>query len=291
MFKLAGQDGKPSVADGTDVDMTQRSTTLARRPSIELLTGLLMLPILSIVLVTLAAGCSPTNGPQKPDRGKEEVSTSKSRNELSTEQEPMKLLKKTTTVQDKAIVDPPRNLVAIQVDNIRSGPGTQFDVLRKTEKSEKLTFDKKVGAWYLLTVPTGEPEAWVHESVVAEAEGDTESNTSKQYVRIDPTLSSPLYDVPKRDAPRDGEDLRRTLLRVPAATKLEVVEWVDVEHGMGIFRYFKVVYNKTEGWSGVNFTDGFVYRPMGDKEVPEPIPGFETQRWVGGKPPAWFKAK
>lgn len=247
---------------------------------------------LFIFLVILAGGCSPTSDSQKSDRGKEEGSTSESRSEISTKRDPTRSPQKATIVQDQVTVEPTRILVAIQVDNIRSGPGTQFDVLRKTKKSEKLSFEKKVGEWYLLTVPTGEPEAWVHETVVAAVDGDTEhSTTRKQSIRIHATLSSPLYDVPKRDGPRGDEDLRKTLLRVPAATKLDVIEWVDVESGMVVIRYFKVVYKKSEGWIGVNFTDGFVYTLTGDKEVPEPIPGFETQRWVGGKPPAWFKRK
>lgn len=61
--------------------------------------------------------------------------------------------------------DPEKVLYAKRVDNIRSGPGTQHEILRKTKEFEKLHYERKEGRWYKLFTGTG-PAAWVHDSVV-----------------------------------------------------------------------------------------------------------------------------
>jgi len=50
--------------------------------------------------------------------------------------------------------------------NIRSGPGTNYSVLRKTTKGERLEYISLEGDWYKLKVAEAKPQEWVHRSVV-----------------------------------------------------------------------------------------------------------------------------
>lgn len=50
--------------------------------------------------------------------------------------------------------------------NIRSGPGTNHSVLRKANKGDRLEYISLEGDWYKLKVARGDPQEWVHRSVV-----------------------------------------------------------------------------------------------------------------------------
>lgn len=82
--------------------------------------------------------------------------------------------------QAKKIPSPkstPVKLYAAKVDNIRSGPGTKFNVIRKTSEGELLISEKKDGTWYKLQDGVG--EAWVHQSVVLTAAEKEKSDREK----------------------------------------------------------------------------------------------------------------
>lgn len=50
--------------------------------------------------------------------------------------------------------------------NIRRGPGTRYSIVRTANKGEKLEYISREGNWYRLKVGKGEPQEWVHKSVV-----------------------------------------------------------------------------------------------------------------------------
>jgi lipid-binding SYLF domain-containing protein len=50
--------------------------------------------------------------------------------------------------------------------NIRSGPGTNYSVIRKANRGDRLEYISLEGDWYKLKVARGDPQAWVHKGVV-----------------------------------------------------------------------------------------------------------------------------
>lgn len=52
--------------------------------------------------------------------------------------------------------------------NIRSGPGTNYSVIRKANKGHRLEYISLEGDWYKLKVARGDPQEWVHRSVVTQ---------------------------------------------------------------------------------------------------------------------------
>lgn len=50
--------------------------------------------------------------------------------------------------------------------NIRSGPGTNYSVIRKASTGERLEYISLEGDWYNLKGAGGKPQEWVHKSVV-----------------------------------------------------------------------------------------------------------------------------
>jgi len=58
-----------------------------------------------------------------------------------------------------------RLTVAVDVANIRSGPGTKYDILWKIGKYHPLNIIKKSGSWYHFSDFEGD-EGWVHRSLI-----------------------------------------------------------------------------------------------------------------------------
>jgi len=50
--------------------------------------------------------------------------------------------------------------------NIRSGPGTRYEILWRVEKYHPLKIVRKTGSWYLFRDSEGDT-GWIHESLVA----------------------------------------------------------------------------------------------------------------------------
>ena len=58
-----------------------------------------------------------------------------------------------------------RLTVAVDVANIRSGPGTKFDIMWKVGKYHPLNAIKKSGSWYHFRDFEGD-EGWIHKSLI-----------------------------------------------------------------------------------------------------------------------------
>jgi len=61
-----------------------------------------------------------------------------------------------------------RLTVAVDVANIRSGPGTKFDIMWKVGKYHPLNAIKKSGSWYHFRDFEGD-EGWIHKSLINKA--------------------------------------------------------------------------------------------------------------------------
>ena len=68
--------------------------------------------------------------------------------------------------QELAATGPSQIVYAKTTINIRSGPGTNYSVIRKATKGEELEYISLEGDWYKLKVVEGKPQEWVHRSVV-----------------------------------------------------------------------------------------------------------------------------
>jgi lipid-binding SYLF domain-containing protein len=68
--------------------------------------------------------------------------------------------------QELAATGPSQIVSAKTTINIRSGPGTNYSVIRKATKGEKLEYISLEGDWYKLKGAEGKPQEWVHRSVV-----------------------------------------------------------------------------------------------------------------------------
>ncbi len=68
--------------------------------------------------------------------------------------------------QELAVAGPSQIFYAKTTINIRSGPGTNYSVIRKATKGEELEYVSLEGDWYKLKVAEGKPQQWVHKSVV-----------------------------------------------------------------------------------------------------------------------------
>ncbi|UCD58118.1 MAG: SH3 domain-containing protein [Candidatus Hydrogenedentota bacterium] len=68
--------------------------------------------------------------------------------------------------QELAAAGPSQFVYAKTTINIRSGPGTNHSVIRQATKGEELEYISLEGDWYKLKVAEGNPQEWVHRSVV-----------------------------------------------------------------------------------------------------------------------------
>lgn len=107
-------------------------------------------------------------------------------------------------------------LYARTKDNIRSGPSTHNNIVRKTEEGEKLIFLSRNGSWYKLD---SDSEEWVHESVVRTAQQnaqavvasreDAKRRTERKLAMLssdhDQAVAAALEDAKKRAKQFDAE--------------------------------------------------------------------------------------
>lgn len=68
--------------------------------------------------------------------------------------------------QELAAAEPSKMVYAKTTINIRGGPGMNHSVIRQVTKGEALEYISLEGDWYKLKVAEGNPEEWVHKSVV-----------------------------------------------------------------------------------------------------------------------------
>jgi lipid-binding SYLF domain-containing protein len=68
--------------------------------------------------------------------------------------------------QELAAAGSPQIVYAKTTINIRSGPGTNYSVIRKASTGERLEYISLEGDWYNLKGAGGKPQEWVHKSVV-----------------------------------------------------------------------------------------------------------------------------
>ncbi len=80
-----------------------------------------------------------------------------------------------------------RLTVTSSVANIRSGPGTNYDILWKVEKYYPIVIIKKTGSWYFFR-DFEEDEGWVHKSLVNKIPSVITKNV-KCNIRLGPGLS------------------------------------------------------------------------------------------------------
>jgi len=89
-----------------------------------------------------------------------------------------------------SLVAAQRLMVSSKVANIRSGPGTKYEVLWQVERYHPLQIVEKKGNWYKFTDFEGD-QGWVHRSLVEE--GDAVITVKdKCNVRTGPGTKNPI---------------------------------------------------------------------------------------------------
>ena len=98
-------------------------------------------------------------------------------------------------------------LYAKMTCNIRSGPGTNFAVVGVASQGDRFRIAYRVDDWYKLKTEKGEPERWMHRSVLSiHAEKETaETTVAKTTTPSTDTLKSDLRSSSGRGSPsKDG---------------------------------------------------------------------------------------
>jgi hypothetical protein len=100
-------------------------------------------------------------------------------------------------------------LYAKMTCNIRSGPGTDYPIVGVASQGERFQIAYRVDAWYKLKVEEGEPERWMHRSVLSiDAKQPTAAPTaSKSTSLLAGTAESGLPSNSDSDTPSDGDDI------------------------------------------------------------------------------------
>jgi len=110
-----------------------------------------------------------------------------------------------------------RLTVAADVANIRSGPGTKYDILWKVGKYHPLNIIEKSGPWYHFRDFEGD-EGWVHKSLIRKIPA-TITNKDKCNVRSGPgTGFDVLFAVEKG---------------IPFKVLKRKGNWIHIEHADG----------------------------------------------------------
>ena len=110
-----------------------------------------------------------------------------------------------------------RMSVSVLDAQIRSGPGTKYDILWHVEKYYPLVILKKSGSWYYFRDFEGDT-GWIHQSLVNKLPSVVVNNTVAN-VRSGPgTTYETLFTVEKR---------------VPFKVLKQQGDWIYVEHGDG----------------------------------------------------------
>jgi len=107
--------------------------------------------------------------------------------------------------------------VTSRIANMRSGPGTQYDVLWQVEKYHPLMINKKQGDWYEIKDFENDM-AWIHKSLLSRIETVITKN-DKCNIRSKPDIKSQVLFVVEKGVP------------------FKVLErkgnWINIEHGDG----------------------------------------------------------
>lgn len=110
-----------------------------------------------------------------------------------------------------------RLAVAVPVANIRSGPGTAYDILWKVEKYYPLSIIKKSGSWYQFE-DFEEDKGWIHKSLIKNVASII---TKKEKCNI-------------RSAPGTGNNI---LFSVEKGIPFKVIKrknsWIHIQHADG----------------------------------------------------------
>ena len=92
-----------------------------------------------------------------------------------------------------------RVAVKVSIANMRSGPGTNYEVLWQVEKYHPFLVKEKKGKWVKIQDFEGDM-AWIHSSLLADMEGVITSK-SKCNVRSRPTTDSKVVFTVERGVP------------------------------------------------------------------------------------------
>lgn len=92
-----------------------------------------------------------------------------------------------------------RVTVKVSIANMRSGPGTNYDVLWQVEKYHPFLVVEKKGNWVKIKDFEGDM-AWIHSSLLAEVEAVI-TKKSKCNVRARPTTESSILFTVERGVP------------------------------------------------------------------------------------------
>ncbi|RLC28224.1 MAG: hypothetical protein DRH32_09400 [Deltaproteobacteria bacterium] len=110
-----------------------------------------------------------------------------------------------------------RMAVDVPIANIRSGPGTKYDIIWKVEKYHPFMVIKKSGSWYRIK-DFEQDEGWIHKSLVSDIR-TVITRKNKCNVRSGPATS---YDI---------------LFTVEKGVPFKVLErrnnWIHVQHADG----------------------------------------------------------
>jgi SH3-like domain-containing protein len=118
---------------------------------------------------------------------------------------------------NSSVVLAERLTVAVPVANIRSGPGTSYDILWNAEKYYPLFVFEKSGPWYHFRDFEGD-EGWIHKSLVGKI-ASIITIKSKCNVRSGP---GPRYET--RFSVEDG---------IPFRVLGRKGNWIHIEHADG----------------------------------------------------------
>ncbi len=110
-----------------------------------------------------------------------------------------------------------RLTVAVDVANIRSGPGTKYDILWKIGKYHPLNILEKSGSWYHFKDFEGD-EGWVHRSLIQKIPAVI-TRINECNIRSGPSTSYKiLFEVEKG---------------IPFKILKRKINWIRIEHSDG----------------------------------------------------------
>jgi SH3-like domain-containing protein len=92
-----------------------------------------------------------------------------------------------------------RVTVKASIGNMRSGPGTNYDVLWQVEKFHPFLVEEKKGSWVKIKDFEGDM-AWIHSSLLTNVEGVI-TDKSKCNVRSKPTTDSTILFTVEKGVP------------------------------------------------------------------------------------------
>ena len=107
--------------------------------------------------------------------------------------------------------------VATSMANIRSGPGTEYDIIWKVEKYHPLSINDKSDLWYFFRDFEGD-EGWIHKSLLENIPAVI-TRTDKCNVRSGPGVK---YDI-----------LYKVGKGIPFKVLQEKKNWLHIEHADG----------------------------------------------------------